>query len=151
MVTLIERMEPVAPSATDAKAAGEAVRRLSPLVRKNRPLRLAPERDGGAVELPPVAVELLLRLLNDLASGHAVTLIPIHAELTTQSAADLLGVSRPFIVKQLEEGKLPHRLVGTHRRILFKDLMEYKRKMDADRRDALQKLAGDAQENKLGY
>jgi excisionase family DNA binding protein len=65
--------------------------------------------------------------------------------LTTQNAADVLGVSRPFIVKQIESGLLPHRMVGTHRRILFRDLMEYKHKMEADRDRALGDLAAESQ------
>lgn len=148
---MIAGFEPSMPSPADSKAASEAVRRLDSLIRKNEPLRLAPGQDGGPIELPPVAAELLLRLLRDLAAGHTVTLIPIHAELTTQSAADLLGVSRPFIIKLLEDGRLPHRLVGTHRRILFKDLMEYRKTMESGRRAALQQLADEAQEHGLGY
>lgn len=147
MVAALKRMEPVAPSPADAKAAGEAVRRLNRLVQADQSLRLAPEADGVPVELPPVAVALLMRLLKDLAAGNAVTLIPIHAELTTQMAADLLGVSRPFVIKLIDENRLPHHMAGTHRRILFKDLMAYKRAMDAARDTALQELADDSQEN----
>jgi len=148
---LFERMDPVAPSPAEAKAAGEAIRHLNPLVHKDKPLRLLPEHSGDSFELPALAVGLLLRLLKDLAAGNAVTLIPIHAELTTQQVADLLGVSRPFVIKQLEEGKLPFRVVGTHRRVLFTDLMEYKRKMGVQRKDALQHLADQAQQEGHGY
>lgn len=145
----LDRLEPVAPSPEEAKAAGEIVRRLM-AASGDESLKIA-FNGGTRVELPRVAVDLLIRLLQDLAAGHAVTLIPVHAEMTTQQAADLLGVSRPFLIKQLEEGKLSYRMVGSHRRILFKDLMEYKRTMDAARRDALQQLADDAQVHGLGY
>jgi excisionase family DNA binding protein len=103
------------------------------------------------VVLPAAAVRLLFELLATMAEGHAVTLIPVHAELTTQQAADLLGVSRPFLVKELESGRLAHRKVGTHRRVLFRDLMVYKRAHEATRVEALGELAGQAQDLDLGY
>ena len=79
-------------------------------------------KDGKdeTVEIPASAAELLVRLLNQMAQGNAVTLIPIHAELTTQQAADILGVSRPFVVKEIEEKRLPARKVGTRRRVTYR-------------------------------
>ncbi len=86
-----------------------------------------------------------------MAEGNAVTIIPIHAELTTQEAANLLKVSRPFLITLLEEGKLPYRKVGTRRKVLFEDLMNYKKKDDTERLKILNKLTQEAQDLNMGY
>ncbi|MEE9393131.1 MAG: helix-turn-helix domain-containing protein [Planctomycetota bacterium] len=130
------------PTEADVLLARESSRKLSELVTGNHPLRVNTSDDGQqTIEIPAVAARLLVRLLTEMAQGNAVTLIPIHAELTTQQAADLLGVSRPFVVKQIEDGFLPGRKVGAHRRILFQDLMAYKKRIDAERQAALVELA----------
>lgn len=130
------------PSEPDIRLASESGRLLAKFHEPGRSLRLIVEGDGTpSIEIPAPAAELLVRLLSEMAQGHAVTLIPIDAELTTQKAADLLGVSRPFIVKEIEAGHLPARKVGTHRRILFKDLMAYKHRTDAERQKSLDELA----------
>ena len=130
------------PSDADVRLARESSQLLRRLVKANRPLRFTAL--GGqeeTVEIPASAADLLLRLLNQMAQGNAVTLIPIHAELTTQQAADILGVSRPFVVKEIEEKRLPARKVGTRRRVMFGDLMSYKQRSDESRRRALDRLA----------
>ena len=103
--------------------------------RRDLRLQVAGKR-GEAITLPASAVRLLVRMLSEMAAGNAVTLVPIHAELTTQQAADALGVSRPFLVKLLDEGKIPSRKVGTHRRVLFNDLLAYRQKVDQRRLEA---------------
>jgi len=144
------RMGPVAPSERDVRLARESSRRLSPYTKQDLIVRIT-DGDGQEVELPAAAVELLVHLLAQMAEGNAITLMPIHAELTTQQAADLLGVSRPFLVKELDDRKIPYRKVGTHRRILFADLMAYKEKMDAQRHKILDELTKQAQELDMGY
>ncbi len=141
--------EPIEPTEEESSQALDSSRRLSCFTKSDLRVRI-PETDED-ITLPAPAVRLLVELLSELAEGNAVTLVPIHTELSTQQAADLIGVSRPFLVKLMEEGKLPFRKVGTHRRILFKDLMAYKRQIDKKRLEMLDELAAQAQELDMGY
>jgi len=149
---LLERPEPIAPTEDESREAQETARRLAPYL--GGPLRVQILGDGhpqDIVSIPASALRLLARILTEMAEGNALTLIPIHAELTTQQAADLLGVSRPFVVKRIEGGEIPSRRVGTHRRVRFQDVMEYKHRTDAARRKTLEALAAQAQELDMGY
>jgi len=141
--------EPVIPTTDDVRLAKKSSLQLSPLLGRNLSVCIA--ETGEQVEVPAVAMRLLYDLLLAMAEGNTVTLIPIHAELTTQHAADLLGVSRPFLIKLLEENAIPFRRVGTHRRILFSDLMTYKQEIDKQRSQALDELTEQAQKLDMGY
>jgi excisionase family DNA binding protein len=103
------------------------------------------------LELPAGAVTMLMEILEAMAAGRGVTLVPENAELTTVQAADVLNVSRPFLIKLLEENALPHRKVGKHRRIRMDDVMAYKSRIDRDREAVLDQLAREAQEQGMGY
>ncbi len=146
--------DPFLPSKEDRLNAKEASRMLAPYLRSKENLCIRIEKKGQTkelVSLPPRAVRFLIDLLSEMARGNAVALIPIHAELTTQEAATILNVSRPFVVQLIDEKKLKARKVGSHRRILFADLIAYKQAVDADRNSALDELATQAQELDMGY
>lgn len=101
--------------------------------------------------LPTSALRLLVDILGELAIGNAVKVVPVHAELTSQEAADLLNVSRPHLVKMLEEGAIPFTKTGRHRRIRFSDLMAFKQRRDEESQEAMEALANQAQELGMGY
>ena len=103
------------------------------------------------VELPTSALRLLVDILAELADGNAVKVVPVHAELTTQEAADLLNVSRPHLVKLLEDGVLPFHKTGKHRRVRFADLMLFKGQRDHSSEQAMEELTKQAQALGMGY
>ena len=101
--------------------------------------------------LPTSALRLLVDILGELSIGNAVKVVPVHAELTSQEAADLLNVSRPHLVKMLEEGAIPFTKTGRHRRIRFSDLMAFKQRRDAGSQEAMEELVRQAQKLGMGY
>ena len=152
--------ESATPTEADAQLARESLGRLSHYLAVSQPDQgndvlsiriLADEQPGEEIVLPSSAVRLLKDILAEMAQGHAVTLLPVEAELTTQQAADLLNVARPFLIGLLEDGKIPFRLVGQHRRVRLDDILAYQRKDDEARRRAADELTADAQDLGMGY
>jgi excisionase family DNA binding protein len=111
-------------------------------------LRQTPQ---GSIRIPKGVLQLLAAILDETAQGNAVAVVPVEAELTTQQAADLLQVSRPHLVDLLDQGEIPHRKVGSHRRVLFQDVISYRRKSKRARLKALEELSALDQEFGLGY
>lgn len=145
----------VAPTEEDATIAKASSRALASYVQdKTTDPTIKIVLDEGATEtvtIPASAFRLLVDILAQMALGNAVTLIPVHAELTTQEAADILNVSRPYLVDLLESGEIPFRKVGTRRRVRYQDLMDYKNRIDAQRMQTLSELAAQAIELNMGY
>ena len=143
------------PTRADMEAAIAGQRALASFVSTESEVQEIQVMDANdqphPVVLPTSAIRLLLDILAELGAGNAVKVIPIHAELTTQEAADLLNVSRPHIVKLIENGGLKGHKTGKHRRVLFADLMAYRQRRLAESDAALDELAQQAQELDLGY
>ena len=148
----IGRVQEQLPDQETARLARVGVSDLDRLLKK------LPESDKAGVRLagqdltlPRQALVLLRDLLADMAQGDAVAIVPLHAEMTTQQAADFLNVSRPYMITLLERGELRYTKVGTHRRIQCKELITYKDKIGQQSSDAMDELVKIAQESNLGY
>lgn len=156
-------LEPEVFSATERASLREHLARLREVSRSERPrstpgessekgfLRIEGEGGEETVPLPDAFLRAIARALTDVAEGRAVSVSALDEELTTREAADLLNVSRPYLTGLLKDGKIPHRKVGTHRRVRRRDVLIYKEKMRADSEEAMQELADQAQELGLGY
>jgi len=142
---------PALPSEEEAKLARESNRLLAAFAREGKAVRLKLVAGKEEITVPVAALQLLVDILAQMAEGNAVTIMPIHAELTTQQAADFLNVSRPHLVGLLERNEIPFRKVGSHRRVLFKDLLAYRESSIASRKEALDELSRQAQQLKTGY
>jgi excisionase family DNA binding protein len=136
------------PSENDTKISIESSRILSTYLSPDVHQIKIVEASGQEHEatIPSAAYRLLVDVLNQMAQGNSVTLVPIHTELTTQEAADLLNVSRPFLIKQIDPGAIPHHKVGNHRRIKFNDLMVYKERVDQEALAALDEIVAISEE-----
>ena len=144
------RIDPTIAPENEALIAREASRLLEAHgARDKAGLRVQITEAGRVVktlDMPPSAVHLIRALLKEMGSGKALTLVADEAEITTNQAAGLLHVSRPYVVGLVEKGQIPAHLVGKQRRLLLKDVLAYKRVNQARRRDALRELAALDQE-----
>ena len=154
-MTTVDLTRTLLPDEKEIAAAAASSRQLAAFLTSKLETQLIELVDESqqreVVELPTFALRLLGEILSELALGNAVKVVPIHAELTTQEGADMLNVSRPHLVKLLDNGVLPHTKTGRHRRIKFTDLMAYKEQRDRTSRDAMDELAAQAQALGMGY
>ena len=145
--------DPTIPTDQDAVLAREASRILDASAGDNGALHLRLVETGNAtpatLELPAAAARLLKELLREMAAGHAITLVPTESEITTQQAADLLNVSRPYVVGLVEQGKLPARMVGPQRRVMLADVLAFKIESKTKARAALREMVALDQEQGL--
>ncbi|MEV0340099.1 helix-turn-helix domain-containing protein [Nocardia sp. NPDC050713] len=140
----------IEPGEIDTEVAARAMRRIKDYLMRHpseETIRVDGETGGdNALILPREVVNMLAFILAQAAEGRGVSIVPSHAELTTQQAADMLNVSRPYVVRLLEAGEIPFRLIGTHRRIRFDDLKDYQRRSEAKSRAAADELSDLGQE-----
>lgn len=142
MMALLDQVrEPITATETEAVIARKAAERLQSVAEAQQDITIHIEGSKIAVPLPARAVELMFAVLTAMANGQPISVIPQQAELSTQQAADFLNVSRPFVVKLIDEGKLPARKVNRHRRIKFADLVEFEKQSKVERMQALAEMA----------
>ncbi|HEU5421773.1 MAG TPA: helix-turn-helix domain-containing protein [Streptosporangiaceae bacterium] len=140
-------MSGLRPGDVDARLAGQAARRLRDHLAshpEDDPVTVSVEVGNDALAVPRPAAALLAQVLQLLARGQGVRVVPDTAMLTTQQAADMLHVSRPYLIGLLDRAEIPHRMVGTHRRVALADLLEYQRLHDRPGQAAAAGLTADA-------
>ena len=153
----VDRIREVAPlplNAKDKEMVRVAQRCIMASLDHSRAAVITLTTDTGehpTVEVPPSALKLIGQLLGAMSEGRPIVLMPTEQEFTTVEAANFLNVSRPFVIKEMDSGRLPHRKVGSHRRIALEDLLAYSQKMRATQASALDRMAENARELGLNY
>ena len=135
----------------DQKIAIDSIKTLKFSKKKERTIKIEIAESGEIIIIPTKAFKILRAVLKNMAEGNSIAIIPSNSELTTQEAANILNISRPHLVKLLENGKIPFTKVGSHRRIELKDIVTFENKLSKQRRTKLNKLTEQAQKLKLGY
>lgn len=143
MATSVAEREPIVADETEHLALDEIERVLVQPTPDRRALIVGP--DGTQTELPVSLYAVLVRAAHELRRGRGISILPVGMELTTQQAADLVNVSRPFLIRLLEAGQIPYHMIGTHRRIRLDDLLAYRRRRSQERRAMLAGMTTDAQ------
>jgi len=133
----------------DIEMARVAQRCIMESLDHSRSAEITLTTDNGkypSIALPPASLRMIGEILGAMSEGRSITLMPSKREFSTVEAANFINVSRPFIIKEIEAGRLKHRLVGTHRRVLLEDLIEYKNAMQSKQYVALDRMAENAKE-----
>jgi excisionase family DNA binding protein len=156
MTTAIDRDRFVPPRLTESETemVKAAERAIMASLDHSRAATITIESDDGStpsVSVPPQVLRVLGQTLGLMARNQPIMLVPEKQELSTVEAANFLNVSRPFVVKEIDAGRLQHRMVGTHRRVMFSDLLDYAKNMRAKQQEALDKMADNARELGLEY
>lgn len=152
--TLDRSGRPVVPTPEDIQLAKESTKKLAALnmTGEGHPAQyVVTDNHCMELQLSKSMFAALMEVIQEMASGKAIMLIPVDAELTTQEAADMLNVSRPYFVRLLDEGKIPFRTVGRYRRVRYEDLLKYQQLAEVKRQAAMDSLVAQAQELGLGY
>lgn len=145
----LQTLPSIAPNETEALLAQETSRYLTEMLGEETEYRfqfLQGDKPGQVIAIPESAMQLLVKMLDVMGQGNAVAITPVDEEITTQQAADILNVSRPYLVQLLEEGEIPFRKVGTRRRVKHQDIMDYKQEMYTKRLNTLDELTAYDQE-----
>jgi len=154
-VTIMNHLQDNLPTAEEALLARSCSQGLSAIIDTKSEAQefTLEDREGVAhkVAIPVSALRLFVELLTELGEGNMVKLVPVHAELTTQEAADLLNVSRPTLIKLLDEEAIPYHRAGNRRKILFSDIQAYKKRIEKARLATLEELSAMDQELGMGY
>jgi excisionase family DNA binding protein len=145
-MALASLKNPTLPTEEEARLAAESSRKLAAIIGHGDAARLRLIDGSDEITVPVSTIRLLADILDQMAQGNAVSLVPIGHTFTTQQAADLLNVSRPYLVKLLEDGKISFTKVGRHRRIKYADLLAYMEKIDESSHQAVDELSRQGQE-----
>jgi excisionase family DNA binding protein len=130
------------PSKEDQRAAMESYNALTAMLEKlhSENPEIEIEETEEKIRIPLSALKLLAKILKEISQGRPISIVPIATEMTTQAAAELLGCSRPHIVKLLEEGKIEYTKVGKHRRIKYEDVVNYKKKIKSEQKKTIHEI-----------